>query len=84
MENPNFSFWKNEISRYCSELEYIKYMGKTTEKLENENSKEFLKFSSFFDGWCHDGHCRSITAKPADNSCRRKEHSQTREGIDEL
>ena len=28
--------------------------------------------------------CRSITAKPADKSCRRKEHSQTLKGIDEL
>ena len=31
-----------------------------------------------------EGECRSITAKPADNSCRRKEHSRALKGIDEL
>ena len=31
-----------------------------------------------------EGECRSILAKPADKSCRRKKHSQTLKGIDEL
>ena len=31
-----------------------------------------------------DRDCRSITAKPTDKSCRRKEHSQTLKRIDEL
>ena len=32
----------------------------------------------------HIGTCRSIPAKPADDSCRRKEHSQTLKRIDEI
>ena len=40
--------------------------------------------SVFIENYCHKYICCSIPAKPADNSCRRKEHCRTLKGTDEL
>ena len=56
--------------------------------LQNRIAKNFffnsMKLQTIMPKTAKKNGCRSILAKPADNICRRKEHSRTLKGIDRL